>query len=569
MRKRWILHETDVNESLQKSLAKELSCDEVIAKFLLKKDITTAEDANKFFKPKFEDLHSPWLFSDMKKAVDRIQKAISNHEKIIIYGDYDVDGTTATSILLLGLRELNANVDYYIPNRISDGYGMSETGNAALTNMNVGLVITVDCGIDAVDEINELSKMGIDVIITDHHTPKEILPEAHVIIDAKLKNCPYPFSELAGAGVAFKVLQALFLENNRDNIIDYIDLAGLGTIADIVPLTGENRIIATLAIDKLEERKNIGLKYLMNLCGLKEKKIRSSDVVFKIAPRINAAGRLSSADRAVNLLTTDQVEKAKDLALSIHTENTRRQAIDQKTFQEARDMIEVKYDNLDDVFLIVLASENWHPGVVGIVASKIVEHYNRPNILITIEDGEGRGSGRSIAGFNLFDCLSEFQDYLISFGGHKYAAGLAILPEYIPEFEKKLNEYAKNKMDPDDIIPQIRISEEIQLDTVNNNFIQWLKLFAPFGPRNMSPVFMSNKVQIVGYPYTVGTNHLKMKVKQNYTTLDCIGFNMGELAPFLKKGSFVDIAYSLEENEWRNIKKIQAKLKDIRPHNAY
>ncbi len=437
MRKRWILDETKYKEEVVKKLAESLSCNKVIAKFLVKKGITTVDQSNRFFKSDINDLYSPWLFDDMEKVVDRIQKAIHKKEKIVIYGDYDVDGTTATSILLLGLRELGAKVDFYIPNRIIDGYGLSESGNEAIIEMDANLVITVDCGINAVDEIDELNDQNIDIIVTDHHTPKETLPKSFEILDPKLNDSSYPFSELAGAGIAFKLLQALFIKNNKENIEKYLDLAGLGTIADIVPLVDENRIIAWLGVKKLEKRANLGLKYLMNLCGLKEKSLKSSDVVFKLAPRINAAGRLSSADRAVELLTSKSSEIAKNIALSIHKENTKRQQIDQKTYQDAIDLIEVKYSDLDDVYFIVLASENWHPGVVGIVASKIVDKYNRPTILLSIDDGEGSGSGRSIPGFNIFECLTKFDDYLISFGGHKYAAGLAILPEYIEEFEKK------------------------------------------------------------------------------------------------------------------------------------
>jgi single-stranded-DNA-specific exonuclease len=341
-------------------------------------------------------------------------------------------------------------------------------------------------------------------------------------------------------------------------------MVGLGTIADIVPLTGENRILASFGIKRLEERKNLGLNFLLELAGLKSAKLKSSDVVFKLAPRINAAGRMGSADRAVELMTSEIPERAKQLAQSIHAENQKRQQIDQRTFREACDIVESKYQDLSQTFFIVLATEHWHPGVIGIVASKIVEKYNRPTILITLADGEGSGSGRSIHNFNIFECLSKFQEYLKSFGGHKYAAGLTILPEYIDIFEKKVNEYAREKLSPEDIRPQIRIAEELQLQEIDNELLKWLKRFAPFGPGNMNPVFISRKVMIVGYPYTVGTNHLKIKTIQNDTTLDLIGFNMGNLSPFLKKGDYVDIAYSLEENEWKNITKIQGKLKGIR-----
>lgn len=569
MKKNWIITTEQTNVSQIQNLQNSLSCPYIIAKLLLQKNISSTQDAEEFFHPDFNNLHDPYIFNDMEKAVRRIMQAIKNQEKIVIYGDYDVDGTTATSLLLIGLKELGAVVDFYIPNRMIEGYGLSMLGNKAILSKKAKVVITVDCGINAVDEINYLNKEGVDVIVTDHHTPKKILPDAFAIIDPKLKDSKYPYQELAGVGIALKLITAIYRKYNRDNIENvstFFDLAGLGTIADIVPLTGENRIIASLGIKRLEERKNLGLSYLLNLAGLKTCKLKSSDIVFRLAPRINAAGRLGSADRAVDLMTTSNLEDAKNLALAIHNENQKRQLIDQTTFREACDMIESKYQDLDKTFFFVLATDHWHPGVIGIVASKIVEKYNRPTILITFAEGEGSGSGRSIHNFNIFECLSHFEEYLISFGGHKYAAGLSILPEYINILEEKVNEYAKNRLTIEDICPQIYISGELKLNEIDEDLLEWLKRFAPFGPGNMNPIFLSRKVMIVGYPYTVGTNHLKLKTIQNDKTLDLIGFNMGEMSPFLKKGSYVDIAYSLEENVWQNVTKIQGKLKDIRPY---
>ena len=569
MKKNWIITTEQTNVNQIQNLQNSLSCPYIIAKLLLQKNISSTQDAEEFFHPDFNNLHDPYIFNDMEKAVRRIMQAIKNQEKIVIYGDYDVDGTTATSLLLIGLKELGAVVDFYIPNRMIEGYGLSMLGNKAILSKKAKVVITVDCGINAVDEINYLNKEGVDVIVTDHHTPKKILPDAFAIIDPKLNDSKYPYQELAGVGIALKLITAIYRKYNRDNIENvstFFDLAGLGTIADIVPLTGENRIIASLGINRLEERKNLGLSYLLNLAGLKTCKLKSSDIVFRLAPRINAAGRLGSADRAVDLMTTSNLEDAKNLALVIHNENQKRQQIDQTTFREACDMIESKYQDLDKTFFFVLATDHWHPGVIGIVASKIVEKYNRPTILITFAEGEGSGSGRSIHNFNIFECLSHFEEYLISFGGHKYAAGLSILPEYIDIFEEKVNEYAKNRLTIEDIRPQIYISGELKLNEIDEDLLEWLKRFAPFGPGNMNPIFLSRKVMIVGYPYTVGTNHLKLKTIQNDKTLDLIGFNMGEMSPFLKKGSYVDIAYSLEENVWQNVTKIQGKLKDIRPY---
>ncbi|OPX25159.1 MAG: single-stranded-DNA-specific exonuclease RecJ [Candidatus Cloacimonas sp. 4484_140] len=568
MRKKWIKEELAVDQHVLDGLIEKLSCPPVIAKLLVLHGIDTPEKADIFFNPSIEDLHDPFLFKDMDKAVERIIRAVELKEKIIIYGDYDVDGTTATSILLMGLRVLDANVGFYIPNRMIEGYGLSLTGNRAIESMHAQLVITVDCGINAVEEIADLNTCNIDVIVTDHHTPKEILPEAFAIIDPKLKDSTYPYSELSGAGIALKVLTAIFMKIGKDGneaVGGYCDLAGLGTIADIVPLTGENRIIARLGIERLQQRKNMGINYLLNLSGLKQVLLKSSDIVFKLAPRINAAGRMGSADRAVELMTATNPDNAKQLALSIDSENFKRQKIDQDTFKTACDMVEAKYPDMNNTYFIVLAAEDWHPGVIGIVASKVVEKYNRPTILITISEGEGSGSGRSIQNFNIFDCLTHFEDYLISFGGHKYAAGLTILPEYIDILDEKLNEYAREILSEQEIQPQINVVNELNLQQIDDELIKWLKMFAPFGPKNMNPIFMSSNVMVVGYPYTVGMNHLKIKALQNEKTLDLIGFNMGDLIPFLKKGSRIDIAYSLEENNWQNISKIQGKLKDIRP----
>ncbi|TSA26722.1 single-stranded-DNA-specific exonuclease RecJ [bacterium] len=568
MRKKWIREALDVDQEVLDELVEKLSCPPVIAKLLALHGIDTPEKAETFFNPSIEDMHDPFLFKDMDKAVERIIRAIEQKEKIIIYGDYDVDGTTATSILLMGLHELGANVGFYIPNRMIEGYGLSFTGNKAIESMQAQLVITVDCGINAVDEIADLNTCGIDVIVTDHHTPKKILPDTHAIIDSKLKYSTYPYIELSGAGIALKVLTALFMKIGKDGheaVERYCDLAGLGTIADIVPLTGENRIIARLGIERLQQRKNMGINYLLNLSGLKQVVLKSSDIVFKLAPRINAAGRMGSADRAVELMTATTPEIAKQLALSIDSENFKRQKIDQDTFKTACDMIEAKYPDMNNTYFIVLAAEEWHPGVIGIVASKVVEKYNRPTILITLSEGEGSGSGRSIQNFNIFDCLTHFEDYLISFGGHKYAAGLTILPEYIDILDEKLNEYAREILSEEEIQPQISVVDELNFQQIDDELIKWLKMFAPFGPNNMNPIFMSSNVMVVGYPYTVGMNHLKIKALQNEKILDLIGFNMGDLVPFLKKGSHIDIAYSLEENNWQNISKIQGKLKDIRP----
>ncbi len=568
MFKRWIISESlnAEQEELKKNLARHLKCPEKIAELLIRKGLTDFQEVEKFFNPSLNDVHDPFLFLDMSKAVDRIIDAIKSNEKITIYGDYDVDGTTSTALLYLGLKKLNANIDFYIPHRMIDGYGLSDFGVEHIAKLGTKLIITVDCGINAIEEVNKINKLGIDIIITDHHNPKDILPNAYAIINPKMKNCKYPYRDLAGVGVSYKLLVAIFKKmdiNDRDWIIKYIDLVALGTIADIVPLTGENRIFASLGLERLLKKQNIGLSALINIAGLADKELNSADIVFGIAPRINAAGRMGSASRAVELLISTNEEKSKELAEIIERENSLRQQIDQRTFQEACEIIEKKYKNLDDTPAFVISSDNWHPGVIGIVASRIVEKYYRPTIMISFKDGIGSGSGRSIYNFDLFDALSNVNEYLITFGGHKYAAGLSILMEYLDSFENRFQKFVKEHITEESLIPPLNIDSSLELYDINKILLEWLLKFAPFGPGNMRPTFYTENVTIVSYPYTVGKNHLKLKVMKDGCTVDFIGFNLGDYLPLLKKGAKINIAYSLDFNIWNGRVSIQGRLKDI------
>jgi single-stranded-DNA-specific exonuclease len=448
-----------------------------------------------------------------------------------------------------------------------DGYGLSLCGVDQIKEKGAQVIISVDCGINAIEEVEQINSLGMDIIITDHHNPKEKLPAAYAIINPKLEDCKYPFVALAGVGVAYKLLMAVYskMEIDSKEFVDkYIDLVALGTIADIVPLTGENRIFASIGLERLVKKQNIGITALINIAGLSEKELNSSDIVFGLAPRINAAGRMGSAMRAVELLVATDEESSIELAQIIERENSLRQQIDQKTFIEACDIIEKKYKNLDETPIIVISSDDWHPGVIGIVASKLVEKYYRPTIMITFKDGIGSGSGRSISGFDLFEALSSVENYLETFGGHKYAAGLSILTEYVDVLENRLCSYVKEHTTPEQFIPPLRIDTKLELYEINENLLEWLNKFAPFGPGNMRPTFYTEGVMVVGFPYNVGKNHLKMKVVKDGCTLDLIGFNLGDFLPFLKKGLFIDIAYSLEFNTWQGRNTIQGKLKDIR-----
>jgi len=568
MHKRWRISEplTSEQQEQKEYISKEIKCPEMVAEMLIRKGFIDIQEIEGFFNPSLENVHDPFLFPQMEKAVNRIIKAIKNQEKITIYGDYDVDGTTSTSLLFLGLKKLQATVNYYIPHRMIDGYGLSLSGVEQLKESGTQLIISVDCGINAFEEVDEINSLGMDIIITDHHNPKEELPTGFAIINPKMKDSNYPYYDLAGVGVAYKLLTAIYQKidfADKDIVYKYIDLVALGTIADIVPLTGENRIFAGVGLERLIKKQNIGLNALIGIAGLSQKELNSSDIVFGVAPRINAAGRMGSALRAVELMVSTDENKSNELAQIIERENSLRQQIDQRTFEEACEIIEKKYKNMDETYCIVVSSDDWHPGVIGIVASKLVEKYYRPAIMISFKDGIGSGSGRSIAGFDLFQALTNVEDYLETFGGHKYAAGLSILMEYVDGFENRLSKYVQENISPELLIPPLKIDTELELYDINKHLLEWLNKFAPFGPGNMRPTFVSKKVMIVGYPYNVGTNHLKLKVIKDGCTLDLIGFNLGDFLPFLKKGSLIDIAYTLEFNTWQGRTTIQGKLKDI------
>ncbi len=568
MQKRWKISEPLAFEQHEQKdfILKNIKCPEMVAEMLVRKGLSEISEIHDFFNPNLENVHDPFLFPQMEKAVNRIIKAIKNQEKITIYGDYDVDGTTSTALLFLGLKKISAVVDYYIPHRMIDGYGLSLSGVEQLKKNGTQLIISVDCGISAFEEVDEINSLGMDIIITDHHNPKKELPAGFAVINPKMKESNYPFNELAGVGVAYKLLCAVYQRSDncsREIVNKYIDLVALGTIADIVPLTGENRIFAAVGLERLIKKQNIGLNALIGIAGLSQKELNSGDIVFGVAPRINAAGRMGSALRAVELMVSIDENKSLELAQIIERENSLRQQIDQQTFEEACEIIEKKYKNMDETFCIVVSSDDWHPGVIGIVASKLVEKYYRPTIMISFKDGVGSGSGRSIADFDLFRALQNVEDYLETYGGHKYAAGLSILMEYVDSFENKLAKYIKEIMAPEQLIPPLKIDLELELYDINEHLLEWLNKFAPFGPRNMRPTFVTKKVMIVGYPYNVGTNHLKLKVIKDGCTLDLIGFNLGDFLPFLKKGSLIDIAYTLEFNTWQGRTTIQGKLKDI------
>jgi single-stranded-DNA-specific exonuclease len=565
MNLRWI-HLDDIDKETIENYAKQLNVPTIIAKILLNRGIDTYEKAKLFFRGKIKNLYDPFLLTDMQKAVDRIIKAIIHHEKILIYGDYDVDGITAVSMLYLLLKQIGANVQFYIPHRVQEGYGISTSGIDEAAKLQIDLIISVDCGVTAIKEVEYARQLNMDLIISDHHEPGIQLPNAYAILNPKCEDSNYPFQELAGVGVAYKLAQALITALNLEVSIieDFVDLVAIGSAADIVPLIDENRIFVKEGLIKLNETKRPGLKALLQVAGLLNKPIGSGQIVFIIAPRINAVGRMGNAERAIELFTTKDYDRALEIANIFEVENRQRKNIDEETFRMAQQMVEENYD-LANSYGLVLDQDGWHPGVIGIVASRVVEKYYRPTIMISTEDNIGKGSARSISGFDIYLALKHCEDLLIGYGGHKYAAGLTIEKDKIDKFRERFNQIAFQQLDEDLLSPKLRIESEIRLSDINSRLYKFLKLLAPFGPQNMRPVFLSQKLQVVGTPMVVGNNHLKFKVRQDGIVLDAIGFNLGDLIYRIEPGaSNLDMAYVIEENTYLGRTSLQLRVKDLR-----
>jgi single-stranded-DNA-specific exonuclease len=502
----------------------------------------------------------------MDVAVKRLIVAIQQKQKIAIYGDYDVDGTTSVALLYLFFKHLGLQPDFYIPDRMKEGYGLSADGIREIHSWGVDLVITTDCGITAVEEVKLANQLNLETIICDHHEPADILPDALAILNPKRKDCNYPFKELAGVGVAFKLIQGIgkALQLDKETVFQFLDLVAIGSAADIVPLMDENRVLVNAGIVRLNTTKKVGIRALLASSGLHSHTISTGQIVFTIAPRINAVGRLGNADRAVHLLITDSHAQANNIATILEAENRNRRNIDEDTFGQALSILEQSFDSEKDK-VIVLSQEDWHPGVIGIVASRIVEKYYRPTVMITLENGVGKGSARSVPGFDIYKALKSCDDLMLGFGGHKYAAGLSIPSENISLFRSKLNLYAQNVMDENILIPKIRVDSKLKLNEIDARLVRILNLFAPFGPQNMRPVFLSRNLQVVGTPQIVGNNHLKFKVRQNGVAIDAIGFNLGDLLYRLEPGKKnLDMVFTIDENEYLGRTTLQLRVKDLR-----
>ena len=558
MNKKWECYNLD-NEKVEE-LVKKRHITNLLASILVNRGIIDGEKINVFLNPTRKDFYNPFLMPDMEIAVKRIVKAIENKEKIMIYGDYDADGITSITVLKKYLNEIGLKTGEYIPNRLNEGYGLNKDAISKIYNDGYKLMITVDCGISGLEEVDYANSLGMEIIITDHHEPAEKLPEAIAVIDAKRKDNKYPFNQLAGVGVVFKLIQAISTELKLEEkeYLKYLDLVCIGTISDIVPLVDENRVIAKLGLKLIEKTKNIGLKTLLNIADLR--KIDSTAISFGVAPRINACGRMGFQEEALQLFLTEDSGEATKIAKRLVQFNQERQAKEKQIFEEVIEKIE-KDDK--DKKCIVLAEENWHHGVIGIVASKITEIYYKPSILICLEGDKGKGSGRSVPGFDIYTALTKCSDYIEKFGGHSMAIGITIKKENFEKLKEAIEKYAQES-NISDIMPIINIDKEINLKNINIEEVKSLELLEPFGEANKMPLFLLRNLKIDSIRALSGGKHLKLTLKQDNNIVDAIGFNMGDLSKEYLLGDKVDVVGTIEINSFGNKENIQINLKDIR-----
>jgi single-stranded-DNA-specific exonuclease len=549
-----------------KDFVKELGITRVTAQILLNRGIDTLEKAKVFLNPTLDNLYDPFLLKGMDRAVDRIKRAIGKKESIWIYGDYDVDGVTSVSILMLYFNSIGYKVNFYIPDRFDEGYGINSDAIDYIKAKGGDLIISVDCGITSIQEVEYAKSLGIDFIITDHHQCQENIPNAVSVINPKRKDCSYPFDMLAGVGIAFKLIQALTPESTFKGICNnYLDIVALGTVADVAPLTDENRVLVKNGLEHLNNTNNVGLKALIEVCGLKDKKINAGYIGFVLAPKLNAAGRIKNASLGVKLLLSNDYEEALRISKELYNNNAVRQDIEKEILLEAEKQMEQMVD-LERDKVIVLASENWHHGVIGIAASRIAEKYFRPTVLMCIEDGIAKGSARSVGDIDIFELLCKCKDMFIKFGGHAQAAGLAIPEIRVEEFRKKINDEGSKFITEKDLTPTLKIDMELTAQDIGFNIIEEIERLEPFGLGNPKPQF-SYKNIIVENALPVGKDkkHLKMMVQDENRIFDCIGFSFGEWSRDLSKGDKVDLLFNLEKNYFKGVETIQFNLKDLRP----
>ncbi len=567
---KWIYSElTDEQNEIKNKLANELSISPVIAKLLVQRDIVTFDDARSFFRPDLGDLHDPYLMKDMDKAVERLTKAMQMNEKILIYGDYDVDGTTSVSLVYRFLVKFYSNLDFYIPDRYNEGYGISIKGIDFAAENNFKLIIALDCGIKAIEKIKYAKSRGVDFIICDHHNPDVELPPAVAVLDSKRSDCNYPYKHLSGCGVGFKFMQAFAIENNIsfDNLIPLLDLVALSIASDIVPITGENRILAFFGLKQINSNPSTGVKAIIDVCGLKDREITISDIVFKIGPRINASGRMKLATEAVELMVSRDYNFAYERSGTINEYNNDRKDLDKNITDDAIALIR-QDESYAERKSIVVFKPDWHKGVIGIVASRLSEEYYKPSVVLTESNGFASGSARSVSGFDLYKAVESCKDLLENFGGHMYAAGLTMKPENVEEFSRRFEEYVAANIQEDQTYPQIDIDAVIEFKDITPKFFRVLKQFGPFGPGNMKPVFESKNVYDYGSSKLVGKDqeHLKLELTDSSSenVMSGIAFRMHEFNDHLKALNPLDICYTLEENTFNNNTSIQLMIRDIK-----
>jgi len=569
MEKRWNLKDKASLEETNKLSAKLNDLDSTLTNILLQRKIDSFDKAKSFFRPNLNEIHDPFLMKDMGKAVNRLQLAIDNDQKILIYGDYDVDGTTSVALVYSYLKNYYPNLEYYIPDRYTEGYGISNKGIDYAAANNFKLVIALDLGIKAIDKIDYATEKGVDFVICDHHRPGNDIPKAIAVLDPKREDCNYPYKELSGCGVGFKLMQAWTQQTNKDSLklMQYLDLLAISTCADIVPITGENRVFVYHGLKVINENPRLGIKTMVELAKLKNE-LTVTDVVFTIAPRINAAGRIETGNKAVEMLVEENVKRALEFGTNINNLNIERKDLDKAITIEGLKHIEDNID-LQNKKTTVLFQENWHKGVIGIVASRLIETHYRPTIILTESNGKATGSARSVKDFDVYNAIDACSDLLEQFGGHKYAAGLTMKLENIDAFTQKFEEVVSEQIEDEMLIPQIGIDAVLTLPQITDKFYTILKQFSPTGPGNMRPVFMSENVFITSNSRKIGADktHLRLEVFQEEDPnikFNCIGFGLGNILDDLDEGMPCSIVYNIEENHWNGNTTIQLSIKDIK-----
>ena len=564
--KRW--HIKTVNQAKATKLWQALKIHPVLCTILAQRGIETYDEAKQFFRPQLTDLHDPWLMRDMDKAVERILQAFSLNEKILVFGDYDVDGTTAVACMYQFLKNHHQNTEFYIPHRYREGYGVSKAGIDFAFQNKITLIISLDCGIKSIDLVQYAKELGIDFIICDHHLPDIHLPPAVAVLNPKQKNCPYPFKELCGCGVGFKLITALCqkLGLPPETAYQYLDLVATAIAADIVSMTGENRVLSYYGLKKANENPNNGIRALSILSG-SPKQLEINSLVFIIAPRVNAAGRMDEGRKAVLMFVAETVEEAMRWAEELHVDNTNRKEADSNITEEALSIIG------SDAILMnrkstVIFQPHWHKGVVGIVASRLIEHYYRPTIVLTKSGEFAAGSARSVSGFNVYEAIHQCKDLLLGYGGHFYAAGMTLEIDKVDQFCQKFEEIVEATINPELLVPEIVIDAEISFRDIQRRFYEILCQMEPFGPDNLRPVFITRRVYNTGFSKIVKENHLRVSLKQDGVIFSGIGFNMADKMPFLEHNQPVDVIYKIDENEWNGEKTLQLKIIDLKPYSS-